>query len=107
MLVLVTLICLYLGWAMNWIRQRQEYRHLHEIEFIVGYFPAPPKQAPWPLRLLGESGVYCVWPMRATEAEAIAISVLFPEAQVFVTEPRQVGFIYSYRNGERFREPFP
>jgi hypothetical protein len=59
MLVLVTLLCLYLGWAMNWKRQRREWLERSDVaSFNIG----KNAHAPWPLRPLGKValGTY-VW----------------------------------------------
>ena len=64
LLVFVTLLAIYLGWAMNWIRQRREFltkppKYLGTVETEEDglIFGAEPMQAPLCLRILGESGV--------------------------------------------------
>ncbi len=76
MLVLVTLLCLYLGWAMNWIRQREAYRQeialkSHEVSMneVVG--------APLSLRILGENGVPYVMHWNAEAKDLIAFRGCF------------------------------
>ena len=87
MLVLVTLVCLlcgYLGWAMNWIRQRQVFL---KTQGIVGssYFGAF-KDAPFAIRLLGEKGCKSIWVIPGQEEKG---RELFPEAEIQEIRPRK------------------
>jgi hypothetical protein len=54
MLVLVTLVCVYLGWAMNWIHERRAFLSQPGVNsFAVSIEKAA---SPRPLELLGEGG---------------------------------------------------
>jgi hypothetical protein len=75
-LVLVTLVCIYLTWAMNWKRQREEFL---KSEAVLGFadtdYPAPI----W-IRIAGATGresINLTTPDDLTLKEA---SRLFPEA---------------------------
>ena len=79
--VLVTVFCTWLGYQLNWIRQRHA-----ELEYRQGtaegaYFYPPP--APLSLRLFGESGAEVV-PVYEDEPESEfrRMKKLFPEAHV-------------------------
>jgi hypothetical protein len=83
--VVVTLLCVWLGYQVNWIRQRRAFLASHD------YFASgcdgnrkslPPLQcsrAPWSLRLLGENGVEEIYLPSPEEQEQARR--LFPEAQ--------------------------
>ncbi len=69
--VLVTLVCLWLGPALNWMRQRSEARAWlkdhggYVDQNCFGYDPfvyCPHLHpAPWNIRILGEAGVASIW----------------------------------------------
>ena len=78
MLVLVTLLCIYLGWAANWKRQRREW--LDRSDVALDGLINNTSSAPWPLRPLGESGVRGIFVNdRALIDES---QRLFPEAKI-------------------------
>ena len=58
MLVLVMLVCVYLGWALNWKRQRHQFLMRADVEDISNdYESTDRRSAPLALRILGESGI--------------------------------------------------
>src|SRR5689334_2581407 len=82
MLALVTVVCIYLGWAMNWIRQRRVFAKSQVGIFVLqkertdGTAPL----APYGLWILGEKGIGEIYPNNQnSEREAVE---LFPEAVV-------------------------
>jgi hypothetical protein len=82
MLVLVTVVCVYLGWAMNWIRQREAFLKQSGISYY-GVLMSDPKP-PFALRLLGERGLTRIY-MHSGSHEEAAIELaqrLFPEALI-------------------------
>jgi hypothetical protein len=94
MLVLVTLVCMfcgYVGWAMNWQRQRQKFLKRPPWGTILGL----QKRAPIALWLIGENGVSSIRlvpPLPtddlvandATVVDIQRIVRLFPESDVIV-----------------------
>jgi hypothetical protein len=87
MLVLVTLVCVYLGWAGNWIWQRHEFlrRFNPRIpnEMRIGHhwdYTTDPNEAPFALWLLGEDGVTGMSMDGASKADFQLAAKLFPEA---------------------------
>lgn len=85
MLVLVALLCVYLGWAMNWIRQREKflltYEELNpETANYARYYRAGPP--PFTLRVFGTKGIEVIKLDRESEEGVIAIREIFPEAHV-------------------------
>lgn len=77
--VVVTLVAIWLGWSVNWIRQRHEY-----LEQAYSHGSGVP--APMVLRLLGESGSPVIVPQGdATDAEMDYAAKLFPEAEIYRT----------------------
>ena len=97
LLVLLTLVCFYLGWAMNWIRQRQAFlrdaRH-DSLSAIADSVPwrasafleleTPP--APLPLRILNEPGTANIFYFHAEQQQLLQTSRLFPEAKIYFYE---------------------
>ena len=77
-LVTVTLLCVWLGVQVKWIRDR------HEAYFGNGVMPNPfsNTDAPWSLRLFGEEGVDMIDVRRDAKFTAERVRVLFPEASV-------------------------
>lgn len=79
--VIVTVACVYLWWATNWINQRRAFADSQAGKWVLrdavhGENP----RAPWGLWLLGEKGVGEIWP---NNKETVATaSKLFPEALV-------------------------
>lgn len=82
MLVLVTLVCAYLAWAMNWKRQREAFLERNDVVPIMRYRQAYPTHAPLALRLVGETGVYVIGLRSPTKEEAEEAERLFPESQI-------------------------
>jgi hypothetical protein len=90
--LLVTLVAVWLGWSLNWIRQRQ-YVVAHSSVETTSWETGEPVNAPGLLWLFGEPGYYDVRvlfgpddPRDNTPAEvafATGFKDLFPEAQVF------------------------
>jgi hypothetical protein len=79
--IVLTLVGIWLGYHVNWIRQRHRfYQELWWKDDNLGFFD--PKPFPWSLRLLGESPkLFLVVPKQLVpEAES-----LFPEATIVDT----------------------
>ncbi len=88
MFVVVTVLCVWLGYHLNWIRERHNakvgFGHLR-IDAIypdgTRYTGPIPCHAPWPLNWLGEEGHSLVMvPDNYAKEEIDRIKVLFPEA---------------------------
>jgi hypothetical protein len=94
--VVVTVFGCWLGYQLNWIRERHSLIDAPQQtgvdpEYGVTLIPmslrAPlqveTKDAPWPLRWLGERGVYTLY-LRddMPESEVAHICALFPEAEI-------------------------
>jgi hypothetical protein len=93
--VVMTLACIWLGYQLNWIRQRRAVRtgstvawqHEFPTDKMFQKMPPPPK-APGMLWLFGEIGYYAVHvvfnaeePLTAAQkAEVERVSRLYPEA---------------------------
>jgi hypothetical protein len=75
--VLLTLVCVYLGWAMNWIRQRREFLNRPD----VASFEYASVRAPGTLWLFGEKGVEQLI-FYGSEEEMERAEKLFPEAEL-------------------------
>jgi hypothetical protein len=90
MLVLVTVVCIYLAWAMNWIRQRREFLSRPGVIAML-HAGAPP--APMPLHVLGENGVSYLWILngfRKVPPETIDTAEgLFPESEIIAARATQ------------------
>jgi hypothetical protein len=91
LLVLVTLLCLYLGWAMNWIRQRQAFLRDSVpddpiVKVLATVSGLKEQAAPWSLRLLNENGIPWLYFESAEQQKLIEVSQLFPEAKVYFLE---------------------
>jgi hypothetical protein len=93
MLVLVTLVCVYLGWAMNWKRQRREFLSRPDVIDYNEYMHGPNvahqgQSAPLLLRILPEQGIAMIVLGDGTE-EVSAYTYqkarsLFPESSISV-----------------------
>jgi len=92
LLVAVTLVCGlcgYLGWALNWIRQRQVFLESHpKWLYSVARQDWP---APWPLGLFGEVGIIYIQmqiapgrkeELKELKARTEEVKRLFPESEV-------------------------
>ena len=104
MFVLVTVLCVWLGYAMNWIRQRRDFAAAmtaRSAEFDVLH-THPRKRAPMGMSLLGEPAVKLVQivetgadglPRKDTEQIVQTAQKLFPEAEIEIaswTGPEKV-----------------
>ena len=88
--VLVTLVALWVGWSMNWIRQRR-YVIAHSVGWQTDGKTDEPVTAPAFLWLFGEPGYSKIWvmfgpdnPRKITDAEkafANSFAKLFPESE--------------------------
>jgi hypothetical protein len=81
MLVTVTLVCVlcgYLGWALNWTRQRRDWLNSRGTDWAI--LSPSDMPGPWALRPIGESGVSSI--MVNNFAQVDACQRLFPEAEV-------------------------
>ena len=86
MLVLVTLLCVYLGWLMNWKRQREAVLlNSHNRAPLIGeYFVEEGQQPPFPLAFFFVKGIRVVIPgPSARDEEFKRLQSLFPEAKVY------------------------
>jgi hypothetical protein len=91
--VVVTLIAVYLGWAMNWIRQRHAFLRLPGVLYVAGKTAVASDvtttfyagvDAPWQLRMFGEEGIGEIG-VSAESPELVSEGQrLFPEAGVGV-----------------------
>ena len=123
--VLVTLLCIYLGWAMNWQRQRQVFLKSANVELVnESWFPGDPS-APWSLRLLNEPGIVNICYNCPDQEQLLRASKLFPEAKIQfmklsksrisnlglilcgITAFRPLHDPTHYQNGNLYREDFP
>jgi hypothetical protein len=98
MLVLVTILCIWLGYHLNWIRQRREALAWVETHGAKWWASSPwePIPAPMGLRLLGQDGVSLIdcdsmaWRSReeqdALKQRFATYRQLFPEAIVTIGE---------------------
>ena len=91
MLVLVTVVCIYLGWAMNWKHKR--HAMLDNFKSLAkrgSYYPPEGiiygGSAPLPLRLLGEHGVRNIDISAASHDEFGPVARMFPEAILHRTD---------------------
>jgi hypothetical protein len=84
--VIVTLVAVWLGWSLNWIRQRREFLR-DDHAWRVG----ESIRAPALLWLLGEDGVEEVWLIGEKLAAKDEARRLFPEAAIrsgyIITKP--------------------
>ena len=80
MLVLVTLVCLYLGMALNWKRQREAFL---KPGMQVMHDETP---APLLLRIVGARGYGCLILPEPTDQELAEAKRLFPEADVIYAQ---------------------
>jgi hypothetical protein len=94
MLVVVTLVCVYLGWALNWKRERHQFLMRADVEDISNNYESTDRRsAPLALRILGERGITGltlgdglnqVHPEMETAARH-----LFPESQISLRAYKQ------------------
>ena len=85
MFVLVTVLCVWLGYSLNWIRQRHAVFHRHHpaLPMTMNGIRTDHANAPWSIRLLGEPGAVSILLKRGTNAaERERIQELFPEAKI-------------------------
>jgi hypothetical protein len=80
MFVVVTVLCVWLGYQVNWIRERDK------AKVGFGYLRVnggpKPCHAPWPLNWLGEEGhSFIMIPDFHSKEEIDRIKALFPEAE--------------------------
>jgi hypothetical protein len=91
--LLVALVAIWLGYHLNWIRQRHAARawvkgqaeYFDDVPVQQGAFPGA--HAPWRIRMLGEDGVTSIWVVvrkEAVDPEQQRLEGLFPEAKVGV-----------------------
>ena len=92
MLVLVSLVCVtcgYVGWALNWKRQRHVFLESHPK--CLYSVPSQDWPAPWPLRLFGEVGIIHIQmqlvpgrkeELKELKARTEEVKRLFPESKV-------------------------
>jgi hypothetical protein len=87
--VMVTVFGIWLGYQMNWIRQRERAIEDGEVGLIIGAGPniphPTPQPPPWTLRLFGAQANYgygFVTSPDATDAELERLRALFPETTV-------------------------
>jgi hypothetical protein len=70
----------YLGWAMNWKRQRHEFIATHNLRLIPEDESSRQANLHWSLRLLGERGYLAILFYDFSQEERKAGCRLFPEA---------------------------
>jgi hypothetical protein len=89
MFVVVTVVCVWLGYHVNWMHRRRAL--LNERNVAVSFAPArrPPSFALWLLGERGATGVFLQYDgwmgaewSEANEAQKILASQLYPEAQI-------------------------
>jgi hypothetical protein len=88
MFVVVTLICVWLGYHLNWIRQRGIARHwidAHRGGLNSALYQSKPM--PWSLWMLGEQSQELI-EIRTSDLDRVAdLERLFPEATIFNLPP--------------------
>jgi len=87
MLVLVTLVCIYLGWAMNWKRQREAFL---EHPNASGETPHDDLSAPFWIRIVGAPAYDHLALKDPTEHQLLEARRLFPEASIWYSQGGQV-----------------
>ena len=101
--VALTLFGCWLGYEMNWIRQRRGVIGASQVRnwryyVAVTLYGNPPKEhrqpvysiAPWPLNWFGEPGYWAVvLPKGTSDREAARVRGLFPEAEGVVVDERE------------------
>jgi hypothetical protein len=86
--VLVTLLCVWMGYHLNWIRQRREARGWAKEHAYFFLADEPNDRFPFGLTLLCEEGVsfICVFPHQRDpldhEQKIAKLKILFPEAHM-------------------------
>lgn len=79
--VLVTLACIYLGYAANGKRQRRAFLDSHNVYPISQEEVGTPTNLPWSLRMIGEVGYYRIYfTEHSTPEDQATLERLFPEA---------------------------
>lgn len=93
MFVLLTLACsvaAWVGYSLNWIRERHaflEETHSRKYDLLAAMDPNELiTKSPWLLRAFGERAVYCIWTLnkQTDVADGERAKRLFPEARVYV-----------------------
>jgi len=74
LLIFVTLLCLYLGWAADWKRQRRVFLNAPNVTFA--YSENGDAHVRLSLRLMGEQGINWI---KCPDSEREKASSLFPE----------------------------
>jgi hypothetical protein len=90
MLVLITLVCIYLGWALNWKRQREAFLG-HQ---SIGSFPLGYNLAPIWIRIVGARGYGYLDLIDPTDQQVEEAERLFPESAILYT---QGGYVRLYK----------
>jgi hypothetical protein len=93
MFVLVTVLCIWLGHSLTWIRQRHAVFHRHHppLGMSRNGIRTDYANAPWSIRLLGEPGAVAILLKRGTNAaERERIQELFPEAKIYSLPLRSI-----------------
>jgi hypothetical protein len=85
MFVLVTVFCVWLGYQLNWIRQRRDAIR-SDIILSIGTDETRPPGLLW---IFGEQGHSQISSFRTDEVEINRLEELFPEAQIFVPFDRE------------------
>jgi len=94
--VVVTVICVWLGYHLNWIRER--HNAIDEASF--SWREGLPEFTPWRLRPFGESCIEEIridrgMPIDMRERELKRLASLFPEALVAEAEGREIWEYYA------------
>jgi hypothetical protein len=87
LLVLITLLCLWCGYSVNWMRQRHEALDADDVDvgvMSVTEFMHGAPQAPGMLWLFGEEGYVRICVAESVEWEPVQqrLAALFPEAEI-------------------------
>jgi hypothetical protein len=87
LLVLMTLLCLWCGYSVNWMRQRREALDADDIDvgsMSVGEWMNGAPRAPGMLWLFGEEGYVRISVAENVEWEPLQqrLAALFPEAEI-------------------------
>src|SRR4051812_31586087 len=80
MLVVLTAVCVWLAYSLDWIRQRHEALTSDGVKPFGGPFPDP--NPPVGLWLLGESGVNTIVMHQRSSLSFDEVQRLFPEAMI-------------------------
>ena len=82
MLAVITVLCLYLGWAMNWKRERHNFLQVPNVNASITW-PFSRKPLPFSLRLVGERYCYTIQIHAPSNHQLNKAKQLFPEAVVY------------------------